>query len=278
MLEDDRGALRRRFLPIVLCIVIGAGLGVWHNSAVARGSSDPFTTVARAVLAPLVSASGAVANWVGGTIGSLGQARRLARENASLRRTVATLTDEVHGLRESAITARRLQAQLGFLTANEPPRLPARVVALKPSAHVATLVIDRGTRSGVRSGSVVLAPDGIVGHVIDASPTASVVLLASDPRCAVGAMVQRAQSRAAGVCRGAGRSTLRLGYLSRDADVRTGDVIVTSGLGGAGGIYPKGLVIGSVTRVAEDLATSAKVATVRQAASPDTIEEVVVLR
>ena len=69
-----------------------------------------------------------------------------------------------------------------------------------------------------------------------------------------------------------------MSYLSRDADVRVGDRVVTSGLGGSGGIYPKGLVIGTVTGVTHDPTMSATVATVRPSAPLSDLEEALVLR
>jgi rod shape-determining protein MreC len=278
MLDDDRGARRRRYIPVILCIVIGIGLGVWHNAAVARGASDPITTALRTALSPAISASNAVIGWFGGTTAWLTRGKALARENRDLRRRVSELTAEVQQLREAAITAKRLEDELGFLTDTSRPRIAARVIAIEPSPHVETIIIGVGTRQGVRVGSVAVAAEGVVGHVIDAAPTSSVVLVASDPRCAMGAMVQRSGSRAIGVCRGIGRGVLRIHYLNLDADVRKGDTIITSGLGGAGSVYPKGLVIGKVSRVQDDMAASARVAYVEQAARIHRLEEVAVLR
>ncbi|NLH98519.1 MAG: rod shape-determining protein MreC [Chthonomonadales bacterium] len=278
MLDDERSALRRKYLPFILTIVVGATLGVWHNAAVSRGASSPFTNAARTILSPAIRAVGGVADWFSGTGRWLVNSRSLARENVRLRRELARLRAEAQELREAAITARRLEQEIGFLTEPTPRRLPARVVAMTPAPHVATVVIDRGKRDGLRNGSIVLAPEGVLGHAVDVAYSTSVVLIASDPRCALGAMVQRSESRAIGICRGLGRGMLRMSYLSRDAEISTGDVIVTSGLGGSGGIYPKGLVIGSVTRVTDDAATSSKVAIVRQAASVHRLEEVAVLR
>ncbi len=278
MLDDERSALRRKILPIVLCVIIGAGLGVWHNAAVARGASDPFTSFARTALSPLVAATDAVTDWFTGTARWITNSRRLARENVRLQRQVASLTAQVQDLQEQANTGRRLQQELGLLSSPNRQTHPASVLAVMPSPHIATLLIAAGKRHGVRNASVVVGPDGVVGHVIDAGPTTSVVLIASDPRCALGAMVQREASRAIGVCRGIGQGMLRVGYLERDADVRVGDVMITSGLGGAGSVYPKGLVIGRVTKVTDDPSTSARIALVKLAARIGRIEEVAVLK
>jgi len=278
MLEDESRSIWRRIVPVVICVVLGTGLGIWHKAAVARGANDPVTNALRTVLSPVVTTSNAVAGWFGRTSGVLFRSRALSRENARLRRQVGLLTEEVQGLREAGIRAERLESALGFIRSGPSVKLPAQVIAVGPSQSFETLVIGRGTRDGVRRGSVVVAPAGLVGHVYDVTPTTATVMLASDPRGSVGAMVQRAESRVVGICRGLGGRTLRLGYLHRESDVRVGDVLITSGLGGSGGIFKKGLVIGNVTSVTEDPATSARSAIARLAVEPDRLEEVAVLR
>lgn len=278
LLDDEPSAVRRKALPIVLCIIIGAALGVWHNAAVSRGATDPFTSFVRTALSPLVAATGSAADWFSGTGRWLTRSRALARENVELRRRVAELTRQVQDLRELALTGERLQREHGLLSTAGRRTQPASVLAITPSPYIATLLIAAGKRHGIRNGSVVVGPEGVVGHVLDAGPTTSVVLVASDPRCAMGAMVQRKGSRAVGVCRGIGQSMLKVNYLERDADVQVGDTVITSGLGGIGSVYPKGLVIGSVTRVTDDAATSARIALVRMAVRIGRLEEVAVLK
>jgi rod shape-determining protein MreC len=278
MLEDEGRSIWRRIVPVLICIVLGTALGIWHKAAIARGANDPVTNALRTVLSPVVRTSNAVADWFGRTAGALFRSRSLARENARLRRQVAALTEEINDLREAGIRAERLESALGFVRSSPPTKLPAQVIALGPSQSFETLVIGRGTRDGVGRGAVVVSPAGLVGHVYDVAPTTATVMLASDPRGSVGAMVQRAESRVVGICRGVGGRILRFGYLHRESDVRVGDILITSGLGGSGGVFPKGLVIGAVTSVREDPATSAKSAIVRLAVTPDRLEEVVVLR
>ncbi len=268
----------RRFLPVVLCMFLGTGLGVWHNAAVARGANDPVTNVLRTVLAPMVAATDAVADWTTDTFTMLFRGRRLAAENARLRRQVARLTDEVNHLREMQARAANLEQFLPFVQSKPPAKLAAPVIAIGPGPGIGTLVVGCGIRQGVRAGAVVVAPQGLVGHVLDVSPTTSAVLIACDPRSAVGAMVQRPESRAIGICHGLGNRLLRCSYLTREADIRPGDTMITSGLGGPGGIYPKGIVIGTVISVQDDLARSAKTAVVRMAVDPGRLEEVAVLR
>jgi rod shape-determining protein MreC len=84
----------------------------------------------------------------------------------------------------------------------------------------------------------------LVGHVIEAAPRYATVLLLTDRRSAVDVLVQRTRSR--GVAVGKSKRLLELRYVDRHDDIRVGDRIISSGLGE---MYPKGLLIGTVTAV-----------------------------
>ncbi|MCC6729306.1 MAG: rod shape-determining protein MreC [Chthonomonadales bacterium] len=277
MLRNDQGSKRNRTLAVVLCVLVGATLGVWHNRAQESGRPDGVTSAVRFVVVPFVQATLAVSRWGGRQVGWLFRGRGLARENRRLHSRVEALEQEVARLRETDATARRLRSQLGFRDAPPGPKLAADVVSFQPSRYVNSMLIARGTRSGVRVGSVVVAPEGLVGHVYDVAPNSASVLLITDTNAAVGALVQRPQSRVAGVCRGLGNGLLTMVYVNRDADVRVGDTIISSGLGGEKAIYPKGIVIGTVTSASNDLSGSSRRVTVRPAVRFDHLEEAYVL-
>ena len=87
----------------------------------------------------------------------------------------------------------------------------------------------------------VISPAGVVGRVILPSRRASKVQLLIDRNAAAGALIER--TRVQGVVMGVGDGTLRMQYVPGTADVKTGDLVVTSGIDG---IYPKGFVIGTI--------------------------------
>lgn len=107
-----------------------------------------------------------------------------------------------------------------------------------------TVTIDKGTQDGLKPEMAVLAPAGVVGRVILPSARASKIQLLIDVNAAAGAIVER--SRAQGIVIGNGRDRLRMDYVPSSADIKTGDVVVTSGIEG---IYPKGFVIGEIESV-----------------------------
>jgi rod shape-determining protein MreC len=104
--------------------------------------------------------------------------------------------------------------------------------------------IDKGTGDGLRSDMAVIAPAGVVGRVIQPISRASKVQLLIDRNAAAGALIER--TRAQGVVVGTGGDELRMDYVSGSADVKAGDVVVTSGIDG---IYPKGFVLGQIQSV-----------------------------
>jgi rod shape-determining protein MreC len=197
---------------------------------------------------------------------------RLRADNARLRRELDRTTREVAALREQAAAARRLEELLGFRDQMAHRAVAARVVSRDPSRWYGTVVVDRGSRDGVTRNAPVVTAQGVVGRVMEVTPAAARVLLVADSRSAVGALVQR--TRDLGVVEGRGEWTLHLRYLSRAAQVAPGDVVVTSGLGG---VFPRGLVIGRISRVVRREGELLLEAEVEPAAALDRVEEVLIL-
>jgi len=168
----------------------------------------------------------------------------LRRENAVLRRTVAELREENSLLREKAIASERLRNLLQFSKKIPRSMVPAQIIGIDPASWFRTILIDKGTNQGVNRGMAVVSPEGIVGHVLQASPRYAKVLLITDFNSSVDAVVQR--SRAKGLVAGNGENRCRLKYAERTEDINVGDRVVTSGLGGR---YPKGLMIGKISKI-----------------------------
>lgn len=97
----------------------------------------------------------------------------------------------------------------------------------------------------------VITPDGLVGNIHEAYASYSEVELITDPRSAVGSIVQRADSRVAGIVKGSAdsNSAINMTNIPQNANIVEGDTIITSGFGG---IYPKGIPIGSVAAIKND--------------------------
>jgi rod shape-determining protein MreC len=88
------------------------------------------------------------------------------------------------------------------------------------------ILIGKGSNDGIKSGSVVVAPGGLVGRVTYAAPNSSRILLVSDPNSQVGVVVSR--SRYSGMLKGQSQNTATLEFFERDPDVKVGDIVQTS--------------------------------------------------
>jgi len=168
-----------------------------------------------------------------------------AREECErLKKMLATAQMERNQHVESELSCRRLQALLDMNAQTPYPMLPAQVTGVDPSGWFKTVVINRGTRDGIAKGMAVVAAEGLVGHVIKAFDGSAMVLLVIDPTSAVDGLVQRSRFR--GIVEGESIERCRFKYLVRKADVKRGDVVISSGLDG---IFPKGLPVGTISEV-----------------------------
>jgi len=152
-------------------------------------------------------------------------------------------------LMESQVSERendRLRQMVGFAGRNRWKLKPARVIGRDPASWWQAVHLDIGSQDGVITNLAVLSPEGLVGRVAEVGPRTCRVVLVGDPNCPVSAAL--ADTRDSGVVRGASAGDFRgavvdLSYLSRDAVVRPGQRVITSG---QGGIYPAGITVGEV--------------------------------
>ena len=121
----------------------------------------------------------------------------------------------------------------------------ANVVVRDPANWWRAVQIDLGSRDGLRENLPVITADGLVGRVSSVSLTRSQVILLGDPNCRVSALVEN-PARDMGVVGAGGPmdgSLVELTYLSGNADLKPGQNVITSGLGG---VFPKGIPIGQI--------------------------------
>ena len=167
----------------------------------------------------------------------------LEEENRLLREIIEEMKQERIQLLEFRGENSRLRSLLGFKQGFQRPLLPAEVIGKDLSGWFQTVVIDRGKRDGIEEGMAVVSVQGIVGQIMESSKSFARVLLITDPNSAVAALIQR--TRARGVVEGDGRQFCRLKYLHRSEEIEPGDLVLASGLDG---LYPKGVLIGTVLR------------------------------
>lgn len=236
-----------------------------------RRRLGPLGRTVLTALAPLQAAMARVADSVARGWELYTEIGRLRSENTRLREVVQRLSGEVTRLRETAQAAERLESLLAFRTQTPYRVVAARVVGRDPAHWFATIVVDRGSTNGVTRNAPVVTGEGAAGRVIEVTPFTARVLLLSDPRSAVGVILQT--SREIGVVEGSGQGDLQLKYVSRSTAVPPGDVVITSG---QGGVFPPGIVVGRLVSLRSGSAVFRE-GTVRPAADLSRIEEVLIL-
>lgn len=148
----------------------------------------------------------------------------------------------------------------------------ASVIAYSSDSWSSTITIDKGSSSGIDVGMPVSSSTGIIGQVSEVGLTTSVVRLISDESSGVSAMVQ--SSRAQGQVVGSADGTLRMTLVRTDQQVSVGDMVITSGLGG---VYPRGLPIGTVSNITKSTGAMYYEITIEPLSSVRSLEEVLVI-
>jgi len=164
------------------------------------------------------------------------------QQNAELRRQLQEYRQREVRFQEAQQALTRLEALLDLKRQVALPVIGARVIAYDPSLWSRSAIIDQGKVQGVKEGLPVLAPQGIVGRVVEVYPEYSKTMLIVDLKSAADAMIQRTRVR--GILKGKGGNRCSLEFVPKNADVQVGDLVLASGLVG---LYPKGLVFGKVT-------------------------------
>jgi rod shape-determining protein MreC len=244
----------RKYLSIwVLLFLILMAMAIYSTHRSNRGRLSPFEQFVYTVSRPV--------QWTLTTI--IGGFRSLwqdyfylvnvQQENRILRKRVQQMEQQMTDYQELRMFNVRLSRLLDFKSRFERSTIAAQVIGDDSTGWFQTLLLDKGQSHGLERGLPVVAPNGILGQTIECARGTSKVLLIIDRNSAVAVMIQRSRSR--GILEGMGKRGKRnpclmklclMKYVARTADVQVGDRVITSGLGG---IYPKGLLVGTVTSV-----------------------------
>lgn len=233
---------RRLRLLLVALTVASIGLITLDARNPNGGPLDAVGGVTRVVLGPVQRALGAVARPIGAFFSGLTQGgalrdriERLELENAELR-ALKEQFDDI--LRENEELRREagVPSRLGLTTT------VASVVGVGPSNFERVVIIDKGSRDGIKVNQPVLGNGGLAGRVVRVGPTTADVLLLIDRQSAVAARLST--NGELGTVNGKGGGTLEFELLDPRARVAEGDRVVTSGY--SGGLFPAGIPLGTV--------------------------------
>jgi len=197
--------------------------------------------------------------------------RGVRAENRNLKQQIERMSLEQVRISQDADQARRLQALLAFKEQFISRTMAAQVIGSSGSELSRSVYIDKGESDGIKPDMAVITADGIVGKVLRVYRSTSQVLLIDDQTSGVGAILDK--TRIQGILRGTPAGEVVLEKVMSDEAVPPGEVVLTSG---GDGIFPKGLLVGRVTKVApgNELFLNIRV---RPAADLSKLEEVLVV-
>src|SRR5271167_377944 len=197
--------------------------------------------------------------------------RGVRAENRSLKAQIERMSLEQVRMSQDADQARRLQALLAFKEQFISQTMAAQVIGSSGSELSRSVYIDKGEHDGIKPDMAVITADGVVGKVLRVYRSSSLVLLIDDQTSGVGSILDK--TRLQGILRGTPSGEVVLEKVMSDETVPPGELVLTSG---GDSIFPKGLLVGRVTKVTpgNELFLSIHV---RPAADLSKLEEVLVV-
>jgi rod shape-determining protein MreC len=210
----------------------------------APGPASQAEALGNRLLAPFQFGLARALGGIGHLFETVNQAGQLTAQNQTYRDEIDRLQSMLVQMRELELENDDLRRLLDLRRrAPGGSLLSVNVIAQDPLSMVQSVSVDRGSDDGVAVDAPVITWRGLAGRVVEVHPTSAKVLLLTDVNSAVSARIQEPTSRATGLIRGVGDGRLLLQFVPRTDTLRTGDLVITSGIGGG---FPAGLVVGKI--------------------------------
>jgi rod shape-determining protein MreC len=267
-------------IVIVLLQVIALAVQVQRptENATSGGAPDgPRITLLRrwstALVTPLERLAHGSSMGVRGLWSNYIDLRHTRQANQDLRQEVRRLREEQAAFAEDAAQGRRLQALLAFKQKYIATTVAAQIIGTSGVDRSRVVYLDKGSADGLKPEQAVITPDGVVGKLRDVFPHTAQVLLISDSTSGAGVIL--ADSRIRGILRGTATGQVQINNLTADSRIQVGEKVVTSG---GDLVFPRGLPVGTIERIAPDpLHQPYTAITIKPAANLDRLEEVLVI-
>jgi len=227
--------------PIIFVTLLGLSCLIMVDSLHRRWVARAGGQLVLGLTYPLQKTSESANDGAGNVLSVVPDFFRARAQNTLLRKRVAELEQEITALREQMLRERRMGELAEFSERIESPKIIARVIGANPTAWFNTVLVDKGSSAGVRKFSPAVSASGLVGYVSEVYRYSSKILLLTDSNSKVSVAAQR--SRARGVVQGDETNGCLLKYVESTADMKEGDVLITSG---NSRIYPEGLLVGRI--------------------------------
>ena len=264
-------------LLLVIALLLSILIGI--SSALLGGNSDPLSNVVNTVTSPIRGGISAVLNWAEGVYEYVVHYDELHQELDELRLQVSELEEQVRQGQEASRENEQLRDLLDLQAKHRDFVFEsARVTARSTDNWTSTLTLSKGSSAGIQAGNCVITEAGVlVGVVSKVGLNWATVATVIDTSIEMGGIVTRTYS--AGVLEGnfdlMTQGKLRLSYLPDEAQLVSGDEVVTSGMGD---VYPSGLVVGRVEGVFTDPSGMTRYAVIVPDVTLDQLVEVFVIK
>ncbi len=265
--------IKKYIYPLLTGIGLLAALLVFSLNVPRNREANFIERSALGILSPLLRPVSAISGAVEGVWDRYIRLVDTHSENVRLREDIRSLNQRIIEGNEAVLTNKRLERLLDMKKDVKEPTVAATIIGEDVTSWFRTLVINRGSSSGIREGMPVISADGVVGQTVKVSTTTSRVLLLTDHASGISATIQR--SRARGVVKGKGEMLCTLEFTTREEDVKVGDTVITSGIGG---VFGKGLPIGEVTMVKRGEYGIFQTISIRPAVNLPHLEEVLIVQ
>lgn len=272
-----RRLFRNRLIAFLIIATIIAAVIIGVFGSRDRGTSV-VESVGGSVVSPAQEAVSGIGGWFSNIAEYFGSIKSLKVENERLKNENTNLQKQILDMKGLDDENKELRKMLElFETETRIDMVAASIVAKDPTNWYASFTINRGSDDGVEVNQpVVNSNRELVGQISRVGSNWAEVVTILDPQSSVGALIKR--SKEIGIIEGNSElryeGKCRLGYIARDTDIKQGDFVETSGLGG---IFPKGLIIGVVTEVYDENATMSKAATIEPLTDIQKLNEVFVV-
>jgi rod shape-determining protein MreC len=229
---------------IIALLIFGAVLGYFLSFG--PETTQKFKASVYQLLAPFLTGGSGIKKQITSVRTGLKSLDQLEHENAGLQVENRELRATNQGLRDVEHEVNRLRHALNYRERSVFKLIAAEIIARDSSTWWRTITINRGRKDGIETDMPVVTDLGLVGKTTTVSDSISVVLLVSDENCRLAASVEG--SREQGIVSGERTTTgltplLNLNFLSKQADLKPGQKVYTSGVGG---VFPSGLLVGVV--------------------------------
>ena len=266
-------SVKFKIIIALTAVLIGAMIYSVTTGGYSSGSSYLFEVI----FEPVRNLSSSISDKVSRSLDMVINAEKYYNENQQLKAQLNALYNDVIDYDKVLEENKELRVMLELKEEYNNYKFspPCTVIARTTNDPYGSFTVDKGANDGIKPGDPVVTETGIVGVCFEVSPSTSKVRTLYSPKTAVG--VYTVRTKAEGIAEGgydlAINGRIRMSYISKESDIREGDVIVTSGSAN----YPAGQLIGTVESVEMEQNGLSKFAVIIPAEDPNTITSVFVI-